>query len=37
MSFFRSKPSNGDSKLSDVRSKLSDAHTKPFVDTMLAC
>ena len=30
---FRSKASNGDSKLLDLRSKLSDVQTKPCVDT----
>ena len=30
---FRSKASNGDSKLLDLRSKLSDAHPKSCVDT----
>ena len=33
VSDFRSKASNGDSKPSNVRSKLSDAHTKPYVNT----
>ena len=34
---FRSKASDGYSKLSNLRSKLSDAHTKPFIYTTIAC
>ena len=34
---FRSKASDGYSKLSNLRSKLSDAHTKPSIDTTIAC
>ena len=34
---FRSKPSNGYSKLSNLRSKLSDGHPKLFMDTTIAC
>ena len=34
---FRSKPSNGYSKLSDLRSKLSDGHPKLCVDTTIFC
>ena len=34
---FRSKALDVYSKLSNLRSKLSDAHTKPSIDTTIAC